>query len=136
MTVDKNIKEEIKDEKEYWFRNSEGHRKEAERYLNNCLELNESHQKLYERVCDVLMENMELKARLIECHNKNTELKGDIARGVDSQKKDEFRLVGGLFGKQFHFESRDGYGNRMDFITTPIKPDYKTYKIYIEELND
>jgi hypothetical protein len=49
-------------------------------------ELNEINQNLFERVCDVLMENMELRAKLVQCHNKNTELKGDIARRIDASK--------------------------------------------------
>jgi len=46
MTVDEGIKEEIKDETEYWFRSSEGHRKEAQKYLNKYLKLKEENKNL------------------------------------------------------------------------------------------
>jgi len=46
MTIDEDVKEEIKDETEYWFKSSEGHRKEAQKYLNKYLKLKKENKRL------------------------------------------------------------------------------------------
>lgn len=50
MTVDEDVKEEIKDEKEYWFKSSEGHRKSATKYLNKYLKAKQRVEELEENL--------------------------------------------------------------------------------------